>query len=262
MRFKTKGLILREQNIGERDKLVTVLTESHGIVRAFVKGAKSIKSPKCAGTGLLSYSSLTFFEGRNTRLTIDEAAAIEQFIGLRDDIEALALAQYFSELCLYLCPKSQPAYEQLSLMLNSLYMLSEKKRPHLQVKVCFEMRLISLSGYMPDLIMCPDCGAYEKPEMLFLPQTGKLYCLECGSRRGKPGVRLPAAAVTALRHTVYVDDNRLFSFRLKDELLEPLSFATERYVSYMTRNDFPTLQFYKSITNYQKPEDVFSKPLG
>ena len=54
MRFKTKGLILREQNIGERDKLVWVLTDSHGILRAFVRGAKSIKSPKCAGTGLLS----------------------------------------------------------------------------------------------------------------------------------------------------------------------------------------------------------------
>ena len=77
MKFKTKGLVIREQNIGERDKLVWVLTESHGILRAFARGAKNIKSPKCAGTGLLSYSDLSVFEGRDS-YSIDEAVSIEQ----------------------------------------------------------------------------------------------------------------------------------------------------------------------------------------
>ena len=45
----TKGLILKEQNIGERDKLVTVLTEERGVLRAFVRGAKSVKSKKAGG---------------------------------------------------------------------------------------------------------------------------------------------------------------------------------------------------------------------
>ena len=55
MRYNTKGLILREQNIGERDKLVTVLTEDMGIVKAFVRGAKSIKSKKHSTTGQFCY---------------------------------------------------------------------------------------------------------------------------------------------------------------------------------------------------------------
>ena len=246
MRFKTKGLIIKQQNIGERDKLVWALTESHGILRAFVRGAKNIKSPKCAGTGLLSYSSLSFFEGRD-RYTIDEAVSLEQFTGLQKDIERLALAQYFCELCLHLCPSGQEAGEHLRLMLNALYLLSTGKRPALQVKVCFEMRLITLTGYMPDLVMCAECGAYEQPEMVFVPHTGRLYCAACADRHGIQGVRLPIAAVTALRHTVYVDFERLFSFELKEPLLAPLSLATEHYVAYMTQKDFPTLQFYKSM---------------
>ena len=250
MRFKTKGLILREQNIGERDKIVWVLTDSHGILRAFVRGAKSIKSPKCAGTGLLSYSSLSVFEGRDSK-SIDEAIAVEQFIGLHKDVADMSLAQYFCELCLFLCPKGEAAHEQLSLMLNSLYMLSNKKRPAIQIKVCFEMRMISISGYMPDLVMCTECGAYETPEMLFIPQSGKLYCSACADRLNARGVRLPAASVTALRHTVYADSDKLFSFTLKDELWERLSFASEQYVAYMTQNDFPTLQFYKSICSLE-----------
>ena len=247
MRFKTKGLILREQNIGERDKLVWILTGSHGVIRAFARGAKSIKSPKCAGTGLLSYSSLSVFEGRDS-CSIDEAVAEEQFIGLRRDPVNMSMAQYFCELCLSLCPSGQEAEEHLRLVLNSLYMLANNKRPPLQIKVCFEMRLISITGYMPDLVMCADCGAYESPEMVFVPQTGRLFCSSCADRHGVQGVRLPIAAVTALRHTVYADFDKLFSFSLREELLEPLSFASERYVACMTQRDYPTLQFYKSMT--------------
>lgn len=43
MKTLTEGLILREQNIGERDKLVTVLTVDKGIIKGFAKGAKNIK---------------------------------------------------------------------------------------------------------------------------------------------------------------------------------------------------------------------------
>lgn len=248
MRFKTKGLILRQQNIGERDKLVWALTESHGVIRAFARGAKSIKSAKSAGTSLLVYSDLSIFEGRDS-YSIDEAVAIEQFIGLRSDVENMSLAQYFAELCLNLCPTGQEAPEHLRLTLNSLYLLANRKRPPLQVKACFEMRLITLTGYMPDLVMCADCGEYESAEMVFVPHTGKLYCAGCADQSGVQGVRLPAAAVTALRHTVYADFEKLFSFELKEELLPLLSFAGERYIACMTQKDYPTLQFYKQLIN-------------
>ena len=108
-----------------------------------------------------------------------------------------------------------------------------------------------MAGYLPDLVMCADCWVYEKPEMVFVPGTGRLYCADCAAKRGVPGVLLPLAAVTALRHTVYADFEKLFSFTLKDELLAPLSIASEQYVAYRTQNNFPTLQFYKQLVNTQ-----------
>ena len=248
MKLQTKGLILKQQNIGERDKLVWILTESHGVLRAFARGAKNIKSPKCAGTGLLSYSDLSIFEGRDS-YSVDEAVSLNQFIGLRSDIENMSLAQYFCELCLHLCPTGQEALEHLRLVLNALYLLSEHKKHSLLVKTCFEMRLITLSGYMPDLVMCAGCGVYEAPRMVFVPHTGQLYCADCADRSGVQGFRLPIASVTALRHTVYADFEKLFAFELKEELLSPLSLASERYVACMTQKDYPTLQFYKQMLN-------------
>lgn len=51
MGVNVKGLILKEQNIGENDKLVTVLTDSLGVLRAFVRGAKKVKQQKAVGNG-------------------------------------------------------------------------------------------------------------------------------------------------------------------------------------------------------------------
>lgn len=71
MKFQTMGLIVKEQNIGEQDKLVHALTATNGIIKAFVRGAKNIKNQKCAATSLLTYSRLTVYKGRESYIIGD-----------------------------------------------------------------------------------------------------------------------------------------------------------------------------------------------
>ena len=66
MGVNVKGLILKEQNIGENDKLVTVLTDSLGVLRAFVRGAKKLSSKKQSATGLLCYSKLSLYKTKDS----------------------------------------------------------------------------------------------------------------------------------------------------------------------------------------------------
>lgn len=247
MKFKTNGLILKEQNIGEQDKLVTVLTDSCGIIRAFVRRAKNIKSPKCASTGLLCYSELSVFENKGT-YSIDEAHSIEMFIKLRNNVQNMSLAQYFCELSLNICPKEQPAQEYLRLILNSLYLLCNEKKDPLLIKACFEMRLIGMAGYMPDLVMCDSCGTYETPQMMFIPKTGKLLCQAC-LKNAVNGIVAPISVITALRHTFYADFDKLFSFSLNEDSLKLLNMITENYISSTLEKDFLTLQFFKMMSD-------------
>ena len=252
MKFSTNGLIIRQQNIGEQDRLVWVLSDSHGVFRAFVKRAQNIKSPKCAGTGLLCFSKMTVFEGRDS-YTIDEVEAQEQFAGLRKDILRLSLAQYFCELSLNLAPKEQEADEYLRLTLNALYLLSMGKREPELIKFCYEMRLMSLCGYMPDLVMCPVCGKYESEQMIFRPDTGQLYCDDCAEKSGIGGITLPPSGVVALRHSVYADFDKLFSFTIQNPaLIQQLSLASERYTAHMTSKDYQTLSYYKGLRTYEQ----------
>lgn len=245
MKFRTKGLIIREQNIGENDKLIYALTESHGVVKAFAKGAKSLRSGKSAATALLSYSDLTFHTGRDS-YSLGDARALRVFQGLRQDVEKMCLAQYFCELALTVCPSERPAAEHLRLVLNSLYLLDSGKRPGDLVKPCLEMRLAAMEGYLPDLIMCRSCGVYTAETMYFLPQSGEIECEKC--RRSSDGaVALGEAALTALRHTVYADAAKLFSFALSDAGLAQLNRASEAYLRCIYERDFKTLAFYHSI---------------
>ncbi|MBE6824659.1 MAG: DNA repair protein RecO [Ruminococcaceae bacterium] len=246
MKFKTNGLIIKEQNIREQDKLVTVLTDSHGIIRAFVRRAKNIKSPKCAATGLLCYSKLSVFENKGT-YTIDEAQSIEMFIKLRNNVRNMSLAQYFCELSMTLCPKEADANDYLRLILNALHLLANEKKDPLLIKACVEMRLMLLCGYMPDLVMCDSCGTYESEQMAFIPKTGKLLCQSCAQSNGARGISASKSVITALRHTIYADFDKLFSFSLSDDSLRLLNVITESYLSSVTEKDFLTLQFFKMM---------------
>lgn len=246
MKFQTDGLIIKEQNIGEQDKLVYALTKSHGVIKAFVKGAKSIKNSKCAPSSLLSYSRLTFYKSRDSYI-IGDARILAVFSKLRGDVKKTCLAQYFCELALTICPQEQEAEKFLKLMLNSLYLISEGKRPDELVKPCFEMRLAAMAGYMPDLVMCRECGEYITDVMYFTPKSGKLLCSNCYGSKPLGWIKLSSSAVTALRHTIYADDDKLFSFTLSDEGIGMLNQASESYLKYQFEKDFKTLDFYKAM---------------
>ena len=247
-KFITNGLIIREQNIGEKDKLITVLTDDHGVVKGFARGAKDIKSSKCASTNLLSYSRLTMYKGKDS-YSIGDARVIKVFGGLRNSIENMYLSQYFCELALYIAPKEQEAKEYLSLILNALYLLSENKRSIFTVKACVELRLMCLAGYMPDLVMCRECGAYDSEKMFFLPRTGQLICSNCIPKDfAEHKIQINISTTTALRHCCYADKEKLFSFSMPDEDLKTLNFCSEEYIKFILEKDFKTLQFFKSIT--------------
>lgn len=246
MQINTDGLIIREQSIGESDRLVTVLTREQGILRAFVRGAKAMKSRNASSTQLFCYSRLSIYEGRD-KYIIDEAEPIEVFFSLRSDFEKLSLAQYFCELALTLAPEKMKAGDFLRLVLNAFYFLGKEKLPPAQIKAIVEMRMLSLAGFMPDLVCCDQCGAYEADQMYFMVKQGKLYCGSCYPQFAPGGILMNRGVATALRHTIYADFNKVFGFALPPKDIETLAKASERYLLNTVERGFATLDFYKQI---------------
>lgn len=245
MRLRMDGLILTEQTIKENDKLVTVLTRTNGIIRCFVKNAKLLKGRLCTATQSLSYSKLMIYCAKD-RYIIDEAEPIELFYNLRLDLEKFALAEYFCEIVLHMIPEGVDSGQFLSLILNSLYVLSKGTKPDLMVKAVFEMRFLSIAGYMPDLVCCEKCNCYEADVMHFLYNEGKLICGKCYTG-GRDSIALPRGALTAVRTAVFADPKKIFSFSVSDNSLMQFADCAEKYMLLHTERNMNALDFYKKI---------------
>ena len=177
-RFTTEALVIKEMNVGESDRLVTLFSKEHGIIKAFASGAKGIKSKKGSATSLLTYGSFTI-KNKNGSLRIYEATPITMFFGAGDDIIILTLAQYFCELAFNVAVNGTNNSEFLRLILNSLHFLTVAKRYPPLIKAITELRTASISGYAPNLIACDGCGKFEDDIMYFNMRDGYITCGEC-----------------------------------------------------------------------------------
>lgn len=248
MYIKTDAVVIKEQTIGESDRLVTLLTRNSGVIRAFARKAKSLKDSKSASTGLLAYSDFSIYKGKD-KYIVDSAELKDIFFNLRSDIVALSLAQYFCELAFMLVPEETDSEEYLRIVLNSLHFLSQGKKHPLLLKAVTELRMLAISGYMPDLIACKGCSCYENEAMYFVPSVAAIYCEDCFDLASASLIKLSMGALTAMRHICYVDFNKLYSFSLPENALKELSTATERYLTEVLGRIPPTLDFYKTIAS-------------
>ena len=97
MEFTATGVVIREKDSGENDKIITVLTKEHGKVTALARGIKKLGSKNNSGCQLFAYSEYDFSE-KNGSITVKRAVLKDVFFGIRHDIERLALACYFADI--------------------------------------------------------------------------------------------------------------------------------------------------------------------
>ena len=246
---RVTGVVIRQRDIGEGDRILTLLTRERGIVEASAPGIKKVKSKLSGHAQLFGYSEFLLFQGRKN-FRIRSAQSIRSFFHLRQDVEKMALASYFCDLMYYVSPAPEDAWNYQRLLLNTLALLEENRKDERQLRSIFELRLLRMAGFAPNLVACDGCGAYEEPGMLFLPLRGVLCCGNCAHRlvgEETLATPVPPAVLQALRHILYAPDDRLFSFRVGEESLERLNFVTEQYLELHTNASSRALQVYKQL---------------
>lgn len=243
MQRKTKGLVIKEQTIGESDRLVTLLTADFGLVKAFVRRAKQLKSRLNSATTLFAYCDFSLYKSKDA-FVVDDAAPIEVFFNLRQDIDRLTLAQYFAQLAYELSAEEQPQEELLRLILNSLHLLCKGEKSISQIKAVFEFRALCLGGYMPSVLACDNCGTYETPLMYFDTMEGKIYCENCPKAGAVP---VPKNVITAVRFICLTEPTKIFSFSLSAENISLLESIAEKYTVSRIQRRLSALEFYKGL---------------
>jgi DNA repair protein RecO (recombination protein O) len=241
MNLSSEGVVLRDFSRDE-DRILTILTRGYGVITAFANKANRPRSSLVASTELLCHSGFELFQNRE-RTVVDKADPHHSFFGLRSRVEDLALGCWFAQLMQELGPQNDRADDYIDLLLSALYLLEGKKRPLSLLKAAYELRLLTLAGYMPDLVACADCGEYVPGGMSFSLQ-GHLAC----PGHTQPGLYpVGDGVLAAMRHAIYAAPKKVFSFSLSGGGLGALSRISEAYMLYQVEKTFPALEFYRSV---------------
>ena len=242
-----KGLVLRETDTRESDKILTVLTGEMGKISVVAKGARSRRSRVSAAAQLLVYAEMVLSESHGWQI-LSEASTLELFPGLRQDVLLLSLGSYLAELTDAVTYSGMEAAQVLPLLLNALFALGNLGKEPRQVKAAFELRLMALTGFAPLADGCAVCGR-EEPA---LPMLNVVHgVVHCGGCRQGGGLSMPLspAALAALRYILRGPAKRLYAFQLEGEDLRLLEHAAEAYVAAQLERGFRTLDFYKSLAS-------------
>lgn len=230
----------------DEDKIITLLTKHNGVISVYAKTPKSTKSRSQAPLELFSYSNFVLFKNKD-RYVLDRADSNRIFFGIRADIEKLALASYLSELCNELVHEGEHSEEILRLVLNCFHFLEKNSKPLLLLKSIFELRLLTMTGYMPNLVSCKSCHIYEDYIIYFCPQSADILCSKCIGTPSFTHVPLSASILSAMRYTVFSSFEKLFAFTIPETALKEFAYVSELYMKTQLQKKFNSLDFLNQV---------------
>lgn len=194
--FRDRGVVLRTIRLGEADRIVTLMTEQHGKVRAVAKGVRRTTSKFGSRLEPLSHVALLGWQGRGDLDTINQVEVLDTFRAVREDLDRVAAGLSMLEVVDQISQERLANPRLYTMLVGAVGALAEHHSP--MVAPAFFLKVLALEGSAPVLDECVSCG--EEDDLLlvaFDPVEGGVLCRSC--RRGRP---ISADALLLLRRTL------------------------------------------------------------
>ncbi|MBA3587111.1 MAG: DNA repair protein RecO [Chloroflexi bacterium] len=199
--YKTEGIVLRSMNLGEADRVLTVLTPRLGKLRVIAKGVRRTRSRIGGALEPFSDVQLVLAVGR-TWDVVTSSSLEDPHLGLRNDLHSTAAAWYVIELADRFCEGSADSHEAFRLLAQALSALDAPPAEVTREVVArwFELSLLNAMGFRPELARCLECGAQIEPEgNAYSPVGGGVLCPAC-SHAAHGARSISVDALKVLRH--------------------------------------------------------------
>jgi DNA repair protein RecO (recombination protein O) len=181
--YKTEAIVLRSMDLGEADRVLTVLTPRLGKLRIIGKGIRRPRSRLGGGLEPFSDVHLVLAVGR-TFDVVTGVALEDPHLGLRNDLHSTAAAWYVVELADRFCEGAADSHGAFVLLAQALAARGapgDADSREVVARWCARHQLDAM-GFRPELSRCLECGAPITPEgNAFSPVAGGVLCATCGS---------------------------------------------------------------------------------
>jgi DNA repair protein RecO (recombination protein O) len=196
--YRSEAVVLRRMDLGEADRLLTLFTPAEGKVRAIAKGVRRPGSRKSGHLEPFTRTNVMLARGRELDI-ITQAEAIDWFPHLRADLERLGTASYVVELFDRFTVQEGPSKSWYELLVAALSQLDAGEELDSLTRY-YELRLLDLAGYRPELFHCVGCRCEIEPRPQFFSYAdGGVLCPRCGER-SHAAVRISLPELKVLRH--------------------------------------------------------------
>ena len=246
--YKTEAIVLRQQSLGEADRIVTLLSPSVGKVRAVARGVRRPKSKLGGHLELLNRVHTSIAVGRALD-HVAEAETLDSRLALKDDLERLSAALYMAEAADAFSVEDTPSHETYRLLAMSLAHL-EASAAHAPLLRHFELRLLTISGFGPELYRCVYCREDLQPARhTFCHDDSGVVCSRC---RHESGGALTVLSVRAMKALRYLDRQPLahaLALELADRTWAEVGRVLGAQLRHVAERDIRSADFMRRLAS-------------
>jgi DNA repair protein RecO (recombination protein O) len=185
--FETEALILRTYNLAEADKIVVCLSRSAGLIRGVAKNCRKLKNRFGASLEPFTLINLTYFEKENQELvSFSQTEILRSRFNLSSDAALMTGFSYMGDLLMDFSPPRQANDNLYRMALACFDAVSQTPADLEWVLRYFEVWLLKLEGFLPDLRQCAGChNAFNGDTPVYLGSDLSLRCPKCSEARGR-----------------------------------------------------------------------------
>lgn len=249
--YRTEAIVLRHSDFGEADRLLTVFTPYLGKVRLLAKGIRKPASRKAGHLDLFTRTQLLIARGRNLDI-ITQAQTLEPYLALRQDLWRMSHAYYVGELVDSFGEEQAENEPLYTLLCDALGWVCSSSDLALTMRF-FELRLLGLVGYQPQLFQCLHCKAPLEPLVnYFSAEEGGMVCPRCAeNQRGMRPIALGTLKV--LRYLQTRGYEECIRLQLQPSTRAEAEEVLQQYLVYLLERRLKSVEFMNLLRGHVPP---------
>ena len=233
--------MLRRTDFGEADRLLTLYTRDFGKIKAVAKGARKPQSRKTGHVELFMRSNFLFASGRDIAI-LTQAEMVEPYAALRDDLIRSTYAAYVVELLDRFTVEEDKHSGIYQLLADALGWLATQEDVLLVARY-YELRLLGLAGFRPQLFHCVACGeAIEERDQFCSGELGGVLCPDSRAE-DRRAVAITAVSLKVLRYLQTRSWDTVHALRLKRTVHTELENVMHFYITYVLERNLKSVEF-------------------
>lgn len=250
---RAEVVVLKAMNYGETDKILTLYTLGAGKVRAIAKGVRRSTSRMGGHLDLFAHATVLLVHGRNMEI-VTQGQGLHGYPHLRDDLDRLAKACYAAELTDRFTEDANPNPELFRALVRVLERIDGGDAPERSLHL-YELQLLALSGYRPQLQRCVLCDATIAPGAnAFDPSLGGVLCPACGpaQRTARP---ISTPALKLLRN-VQLRGEAMLDVPVGADVVDEVEYTLASYIQYLLERRPKSAAFLDTLRRLDPPRDL------